>query len=309
MNTVFKTTLVAALMTFGAACGSAEQQSPDETPVSSAIPVEVVRDGARWILVRGGEPYVIKGAGISDGDVAELAARGGNSFRNWRDFDSPDGLAILDEAARHGVTVAMCLPIGRERHGFDYDDPEAVAQQFEFARSEVLRYKDHPALLLWGIGNEMEGFAEGDDAAVWSHVQALAAKLGIDEQKLRQVLLNLVINAIKFTDSGRIDIEALPPTTPGCSVRFEVNDTGIGILKAYQARIFEPFFSAGAGATPAQEKGTGLGLDIVRRNTEAMGGRVGVSSAPGSGSTFWIELPRAQEAGFGTDEPGRTREE
>jgi hypothetical protein len=154
MNTVFKTMLVAALIAFGAACQSAEQQSPDETPGSSAIPVEVVRDGARWILMRGGEPYVIKGAGISDGDIGELAARGGNSFRNWRDFDSPDGLAILDEAARHGVTVAMCLPIGRERHGFDYDDPHAVQRQFVFARQEVLRYKDHPALLLWIIGNE-----------------------------------------------------------------------------------------------------------------------------------------------------------
>ena len=119
--------------------------------------------------------------------------------------------------------------------------------------------------------------------------------LFLDGDQVKQVLLNLVINAIKFTDSGRIDIEALPPTTPGCSVRFEVNDTGIGIPKADQACIFEPFFSAGAGATSAQEKGTGLGLDIVRRNTEAMGGRAGVSSAPGSGSTFWIELPVLRE--------------
>ena len=52
-----------------------------------------------------------------------------------------------------------------------------VAEQFERVRRDVLAYKDHPALLIWGVGNEMEGFAEGDDAAVWSHVQAVAAMI------------------------------------------------------------------------------------------------------------------------------------
>ena len=61
----------------------------------------------------------------------------------------------LDEAARYDVTVALCIEIGRERHGFDYDDEEAVARQLEYARGEVLKYKDHPALLTWVIGNEM----------------------------------------------------------------------------------------------------------------------------------------------------------
>lgn len=120
----------------------------------TAVPVSVVEQHGRYSLSRGGQLYEIKGAGISDGDIASLAAHGGNSFRNWRDQSSKDGLLVLNEAAKHGVTVAMCIPIGRERHGFDYDDEEAVAQQLEFARSEVLRYKDHPALLLWIIGNE-----------------------------------------------------------------------------------------------------------------------------------------------------------
>ena len=133
---------------------ASEQEPSVPSAQSGAIPVQVVRKDGRFELLRGGQPYEIKGAGIDDGDIPGLAARGGNSFRNWRDFDSKDGLIVLDEAARHGLTVAMCLPVGRERHGFDYDDEEAVARQLEFARSEVLRYKDHPALLMWIIGNE-----------------------------------------------------------------------------------------------------------------------------------------------------------
>lgn len=154
MKAVLTILLAAPLLALSAVCQSSEQDLSDQGSGSGAIPVEVVRDGDRWTLVRGGQPYVIKGAGTNGGNVAELAASGGNSFRNWRDVGSPDGLPVLDEAQRLGLTVAMCLPIGRERHGFDYDDPEAVRRQFEFARSEVLRYKDHPALLLWIIGNE-----------------------------------------------------------------------------------------------------------------------------------------------------------
>ncbi|MBT8059291.1 MAG: hypothetical protein KJO33_06830 [Gammaproteobacteria bacterium] len=153
MGAAFKIVLTAALMAFGTSCRSAEHDVPPGTS-GGAVPVEVVRDEEGWTLLRGGQPYVIKGAGTNGRNLVKLAASGGNSFRNWRDFDSPDGMPVLDEALELGLTVAMCLPIGRERHGFDYDDPEAVRRQFEFVRQEVLRYKDHPALLLWIIGNE-----------------------------------------------------------------------------------------------------------------------------------------------------------
>jgi len=154
MKAIVTTVFAAALLAQSAACRSAEQARKDQDVGGGAIPVEVVRDGERWTLLRGGQPYVIRGAGTNGGNIVELAARGGNSFRNWRDFDSPDGTPLLDEALGLGLTVAMCLPIGRERQGFDYDDPEAVRRQLEFVRQEVLRYKDHPALLLWIIGNE-----------------------------------------------------------------------------------------------------------------------------------------------------------
>jgi len=93
----------------------------------------------------------VRGANIDQGDVEALAAHGGNSVRT---YSSRDGQRVLDEAARLGMTVAMGLDIGRQRLGFDYDDEAAVARQLENVRSEVLKYKDHPALLLWIIGNE-----------------------------------------------------------------------------------------------------------------------------------------------------------
>jgi len=122
---------------------------------SGAIPVEVVSIDGEYRLLRGGEPYRINGAGLEFGNVEALARRGGNSFRTWRtDNGRATGREVLDRAAELGVTVAMCIEIGRERHGFDYDDEQAVAAQLEFARGEVLKYKDHPALLVWIIGNE-----------------------------------------------------------------------------------------------------------------------------------------------------------
>jgi hypothetical protein len=122
---------------------------------SGPIPVVLAEQEGRYQLMRGGEAYVIKGAGLELGDVGVFASHGGNSIRNWAtDNSQRTGQQILDEAAAHGVTVALCIEIGRERLGFDYDDEEAVARQFEFARNEVLKYKDHPALLVWIIGNE-----------------------------------------------------------------------------------------------------------------------------------------------------------
>ena len=125
------------------------------------IPVSLERDGDRFYLQRGGEPYVVKGAGIEFGDKTHFAARGGNSFRTWRtDNGVQTGQEVLDEALALGLTVVMCIEIIPERKGFDYDDEEAVRKQFEYARGEVMKYKDHPALLAWMIGNEPNLFFE-----------------------------------------------------------------------------------------------------------------------------------------------------
>jgi len=146
-----------------------------QSALALAVPVEVeeTADG-QWQLVRDGQPYFIKGAG-GYGPKDVLAAAGGNTFRTWG--VGPDTGELLDLAQSLGLTVVVGHWLGHPRHGFDYNDLDMVAEQFERVRRDVMTYKDHPALLMWGIGNEMEGFAEGDDAAVWSHVQALAAMI------------------------------------------------------------------------------------------------------------------------------------
>lgn len=116
------------------------------------VKTEIVDRGGRFVLLRDGQPYLVRGAGIERGDLAELVARGGNSIRNW---STHSALEMLDQAQQLGVTVSLCLNIARERHGFDYDDDAAVARQFAEAKADVLKYRDHPALLSWIIGNEL----------------------------------------------------------------------------------------------------------------------------------------------------------
>jgi PAS domain S-box-containing protein len=109
-----------------------------------------------------------------------------------------------------------------------------------------------------------------------------------DAGRVRQVALNLVGNALKFTHEGCVTIEA--GLAGGGFVRFAVRDTGIGIAPEAQGRIFERFAQADASTT-RRYGGTGLGLAICRELVTGMGGRIGVESAPGEGSTFWVELP------------------
>jgi signal transduction histidine kinase/ActR/RegA family two-component response regulator len=112
-----------------------------------------------------------------------------------------------------------------------------------------------------------------------------------DRVRLRQMLVNLLHNAIKFTDRGSVDLEVtvLAETPGGAELRFAVRDTGIGIAPEQLEAVFEPFTQGDTSRT-RRHGGSGLGLAIVKQLAELMGGEVGVESRFGEGSTFWIDL-------------------
>lgn len=112
-----------------------------------------------------------------------------------------------------------------------------------------------------------------------------------DPDRLSQVMLNLLGNAVKFTDEGEVRLEVRPdPHSPQSRVLLSVHDTGIGIAATEQVRIFDPFHQVDASITRRHE-GTGLGLAISTNLVSAMGGRMWVESAPGRGSTFSVSVP------------------
>ena len=118
-----------------------------------AVRTEVVAHEDGYTLLRDGKPYLVKGAGAVGVDLATVARHGGNSIRTW---GVEEAGATLDAAQRHGLTVSLGLPVAAERFGFDYDDPASIAEQRQNVRTAVMRYKDHPALLAWIIGNELD---------------------------------------------------------------------------------------------------------------------------------------------------------
>jgi two-component system, sensor histidine kinase and response regulator len=133
-----------------------------------------------------------------------------------------------------------------------------------------------------------------------AYAPSLPATRSGDPDRLRQVLLNLAGNAVKFTERGQITVRAAPDAVARAqgvpvevaSIRFEVTDTGIGISPDIQQLLFEPFVQADPSTT-RRAGGSGLGLAICRELVTLMGGTIGVSSLPGHGSTFWCVIPFA----------------
>lgn len=168
---IFSAAIVMAALCFGPSADAAET-GPRPLP-SGPSKVRIVEDDGRYQLRVNGEAFYVKGAGLEGGSQEALAARGGNSFRTWRTGTAKEsGKALLDRAARNGLFVALGIDLRGERHGFDYDDEKAVARELERIRAEVMQFKDHPALLVWVVGNELN--LESSNPAVWDAVDKIA---------------------------------------------------------------------------------------------------------------------------------------
>lgn len=131
-------------------------------------------------------------------------------------------------------------------------------------------------------------FEKGIDFATYAHPR-ISGQILADEGRVRQVLLNLAGNAVKFTDVGGVRLTAMPDADPHF-IRFEVSDTGIGISEEALPTIFGEFTQADSSLA-RKYGGTGLGLAITQRLVNALGGTVGVTSQIGKGSRFWFTLP------------------
>lgn len=129
---------------------------------------EIVKTENGFQLIRNGNPYFVNGAGGTE-HLALLKSIGGNSIRTWGTENAQE---ILDEAHAKGISVCLGLWVGHERHGFDYNDEYAVKAQLNAFKSDVLKYKDHPALLMWGIGNEVDLFYK--NFKVWEAIEGIA---------------------------------------------------------------------------------------------------------------------------------------
>ncbi len=165
--------------------------------------------------------------------------------------------------------------------------------KIEAGKLEIDRTSVEVLPLLEGVADTLARQAQKKRLALVTYVDpAVPAAVVADAVRLRQILFNLTGNAIKFTHHGTISVTVSLEDTSGDihRLRFAVTDTGIGLSREQQAKLFQPFVQAD-GSTTRRYGGTGLGLSISRRLVELMDGEIGVTSTPGEGSTFWFSLP------------------
>jgi len=175
------------------------------------VKTEVRKAGTGYQLYRGGQLYFVKGAGGSM-YPARIAAYGGNSIRTWGTRGAQE---VLDSAAKYGLTVLLGLDVARERHGFNYDDTAAVKKQLDKLKEEVLKYKDHPALLAWGIGNELN--LQYKNTKVWDAVNDISKMIhSLDpNHPTTTVLAGINKNLVTLLKEKTTDIDLLAVNTYG----------------------------------------------------------------------------------------------
>jgi CheY-like chemotaxis protein len=172
------------------------------------------------------------------------------------------------------------------RHLLDLINDILDLSKIESGRMEIELGEIDPSAIIGSVMETASPMAAEKNLTLTSRVDSVPAFFS-DEEKVRRILLNLVTNAIKFTDQGSVDIAA---SSSGQEVCFAVIDTGIGIDPDKRDHIFEEFRQVDGSAT-RRHQGTGLGLAICRRLANLLGGRIEVESEPGRGSTFTLSVP------------------
>lgn len=204
----------------------------------AAIPMSAARvtvgqdESGRWQLVRDGQPYAIRGVG-GYRHLEQAAEFGANTIRTWSIAQIEqlvDGKDLLDRAQANGLSVVAGLWVLHERHGHDYRDPAVLQKQRDEIRAAVRKYRHHPALLVWGLGNEMEHGGESTDSRVWRELEVLARI--IKEEDPAHPILTVIagggtakISSIK-THYPSLDILGINSYGPAALVNSMLDDAG-----------------------------------------------------------------------------------
>ncbi|WP_249978302.1 ATP-binding protein [Vreelandella olivaria] len=204
-----------------------------------------------------------------------------------------NGVIGMSELLREPVSLSQVEDYARTIHDSANQLLAMINEILDFSKIEAghLTLDTSPTALKPLVDSVMALFeprAQEKGLRLSLHIDPLVPPwVMIDAGRLRQILLNLIANAIKFTDHGEVSLRLYSSIG---QLTFEVSDTGCGLNKEQQATLFEPFQQADESVA-RRFGGTGLGLAICKRLSEAMQGRLGVTSTPGQGSTFWCELP------------------
>lgn len=282
------------------------------------------KDGTyRWILTRGtalrdasGKPYRVAGSStditplkeaVAEADAARAAAEQANQMKSQflanmsHELRTPlnsiiNFTRIVSSGMRGPVTDEQFDYLERVRlsgeHLLGLINDILDLSKIEAGRMELHRASISLEMLVKSTMSTATGLLKGKPVELRSAIEPDLPSLMIDRTRIRQVLLNLLSNAAKFTDQGYIEVAV---QRSGEMVVVQVKDTGIGIPHEKQQLVFEEFRQAEEGSDRMYQ-GTGLGLAICRRLVELHGGRIWVESEPGAGATFSFTLPLPTDA-------------